>query len=160
MGPGAAPASRGTILALSIGTLAKTTGCAADTIRYYERAGLLPRPPRTEGGHRQYAEADRQRLRVIRRSRQLGFSLEEIRNLLALADRRAIDCAAVRGVAALHLEEIGRRVRELQAWRRTLGRLITACEREGGPTCPILDALAGEPEPRVAVARSAGGPEA
>ncbi len=156
MHPGAAPGSSGkTILALTIGTLATTTGCAVDTIRYYERVGLLPIPPRTRGGHRQYAEADRKRLLVIRRSRQLGFSLEEIRAVLALADRRAIDCAAVRDVATRHLEGLERQIRELEAWRGTLERLIAACEQAGGPSCPLLDALAGEQDPRRAVTRTA-----
>jgi MerR family transcriptional regulator, mercuric resistance operon regulatory protein len=128
--------------------LAASTGCAVDTIRYYERAGLLPPPPRSAGGHRQYTQADRKRLLVIRRARQLGFSLGEIRDLVTLADQREIDCAAVRGVAALHLEGLERQIRDLQERRGALGRLIAACEREGRPACPLLDALAGEPDPR------------
>jgi DNA-binding transcriptional MerR regulator len=159
MHPGAAPGSRGkTILAATIGMLAASAGCAVDTIRYYERAGLLPRPPRSPGGHRQYTQADRKRLLMIRRARQLGFSLGEIRDLLTLTDRREIDCAAVRGVAVLHLEVLERQIRELQEWRGALVRLIAACERDGGPGCPLLDALAGEPDPREAARRPANVP--
>jgi DNA-binding transcriptional MerR regulator len=93
---------------------------------------------------------------VIRRARQLGFSLGEIRAVLALADRDAIDCAAVRGVAAVHLEGLERQIRDLEAWRGALERLIAACEQAGGPSCPLLDALAGEPDPRGAVRLPAG----
>ncbi len=118
----------------------------------------MPRPPRTRGGHRQYAEADRKRLLVIRRARQLGFGLGEIRAVLALADRDAIDCAAVRGVAARHLEGLERQIRELEAWRGALERLIAACAQAGGPSCPLLDALAGERDPRGALKSPAGRP--
>ena len=156
MHAGAAPVSRGGVLSLTIGNLATSLGCSVDAIRYYERAGLLPSPPRTAGGHRQYAEADRGRLLVIRRSRQLGFSLEEIRELLRLADRHEVDCAAIRGLAAAHLEGLERRIRELQAWRGRLRLLIAACEREGGPTCPMLDALADQPGPGGTARRPAG----
>jgi MerR family transcriptional regulator, mercuric resistance operon regulatory protein len=145
-------------LALTIGMLAATTGCAVDTVRYYERAGLLPRPPRTRGGHRQYAEADRKRLLVIRRARQLGFNLAEIRAVLALADRQVTDCAAIRGVATRHLEGLERQIRALETGRDQLRRLIAACARDGGPACPLLDALAGERNPRAAVTRPAGRP--
>jgi MerR family mercuric resistance operon transcriptional regulator len=133
-----------------------TTGCEVDTIRYYAGARLLPAPPRSAGGHRQHAEADRKRLLVIRRARQLEFSLEEIPDLLRLADRCEIDCVTVRSVAARHLEELERPLRSLEAWRRTLERLILACAREGGLSCPILDVLAGESDPRGAARRTVG----
>lgn len=93
---------------------------------------------------------------MIRRARQLGFNLREIRAVLALADRDAVDCAAARGVAVRHLEEPGRQNRDLETWRGRLGRLIAAWEQEGGRSRPLLDALAGERDPRATGPRPAG----
>ena len=91
--------------AWSIGKLARLTGCNVETVRYYERVGMLPPAPRTAGGHRQYDDGHRRRLAFIRRSRELGFTLDKIRTLLALADKGR-SCGEIRGLALIHLEQV------------------------------------------------------
>ena len=139
---------------LTIGKLANAAGVGIDTVRFYERAGLLNRPQRTASGYRLYAGSDVARLRFIRRAKALGFSLEEIGELLRLNDgggRRA----AVRALAGQRLAEIEQRLGELSRMRDTLRHLIHRCRGDGPlASCPIIDAvLLGErsagPAPRV-----------
>lgn len=126
---------------MKIGEAAGASGCHIETIRYYERVGLLPAPGRTEGGYRYYTEGQVQRLRFITRGRELGFSLDEIRSLLALADDESLSCGDVDRLARRHLEEIRARVRELNRMVRELERTITGCQGGRRAQCTILDAL-------------------
>lgn len=128
---------------LSIGQLAKRGGVGIDTLRYYERNRLLSPAGRLDSGYRRYGEAELKRLRFIRRAKSLGFSLEDIRGLLALSDER--DVAKVRKVASDKLDDIARRIDELERVRAGLNRLVAACPGHGrADACPILNALSGE----------------
>lgn len=127
---------------LTIGRLAKATGVGIDTVRYYERNGLLPEPPRQLSGYRAYREEDVQRLRFIRRAKQLGFSLEEIRGLLELSAQNEQGVPGVHATAAARLAELDARINELQRVRDGLRQLVDACPGHGTPhECPILEAL-------------------
>lgn len=131
---------------LTIGRLAAAAGVGIDTVRYYERSGLLPAPARSASGYRRYGEAELRRLRFIRRAQRLGFTLTEIDELLALSRQR--DIAAVRRQAADKLADVDARIRELTRMRAALGALFEACpghEREA--PCPILSALSEEELP-------------
>jgi MerR family transcriptional regulator, mercuric resistance operon regulatory protein len=126
---------------LSIGTLSKRTGVNIETIRYYERLTLLPRPARTAGGHRAFSIEHLRRLRFVRRARELGFTLDEIRNLLGLMGGRHT-CGEVRAVALEHLERIRAKIADLRRMERTLAETAARCKGGDTPECPILDALA------------------
>ena len=138
---------------LRIGELAERAGVGVPTIRYYERRGLVRRPPRTRAGYRQYPEEEVARDRFVKRAQELGFSLEEIRELLALRVRDGEACGAVEARARAKLAQVEAKLRELEALRRVLGRLVAAC-RARRPTgeCPILELL----EEPVAPAGGAG----
>ncbi|MFC3651261.1 heavy metal-responsive transcriptional regulator [Dyella humi] len=130
---------------LTIGTVAKRAGVPIDTIRYYEREGLLPEPLRRASGYRSYNETAIKRLRFIRRAKDLGFTLEEIRDLLALSGDRRGGVKAVRKRAEQRLASIDARIAELMRIRKGLQQLIEACPGHGDPEhCPILRALADE----------------
>ena len=126
---------------MKIGEAAGASGCHIETIRYYERIGLLPAPERSDSGYRRYTEGQVQRLRFITRGRELGFSLDEIRSLLALADDDSLSCGDVDRLARQHLEEIRLRVRELNRMVKELERTITGCQGGRRAHCTILDAL-------------------
>lgn len=127
---------------LTIGTVAKRAGVPIDTIRYYEREGLLPEPLRRASGYRSYNETAISRLRFIRRAKDLGFTLEEIRDLLALSVDRHRGVKAVRERAQQRLASIDTRIAELTRIRQGLEQLIEACPGRGDPEqCPILRAL-------------------
>lgn len=128
---------------LSIGRLASAAGVGIDTVRYYERAGLLPAPPRRASGYREYPAHSVERLRFIRRAKALGFSLAEVASLLALSDQRQHASAdAVRRVAATRLADVEARIAELQRVRDGLRQLVEACPGHGQASdCPILSAL-------------------
>ncbi|NUO71819.1 MAG: heavy metal-responsive transcriptional regulator [Frateuria sp.] len=133
---------------LTIGAVAKRAGVAIDTIRYYEREGLLPEPSRRPSGYRSYGEGTVARLRFIRRAKNLGFTLEEIRGLLALSADRQRGVRAVKQRAQHRLAEIEARIAELERVRAGLAQLIEACPGHGEPErCPILQALGGEERP-------------
>jgi MerR family transcriptional regulator, copper efflux regulator len=130
---------------LTIGTVAKRAGVHIDTIRYYEREGLLPEPLRRASGYRSYNESVIDRLRFIRRAKDLGFTLEEIRDLLALSVDRHRGVKAVKERAEQRLASIDARIAELMRIRKGLEQLIEACPGRGDPEqCPILRALADE----------------
>jgi len=130
-----------------IGELSRRTGCNVETIRYYERARLIPRPNRTASGYRTYGEDHVRRLRFVRRCRGLGFSLDEIRGLLALADQRQRSCEAVNRIASTHLVEVHAKLAQLRPLERELARMVRACAGGQMSDCRILDALShGEPE--------------
>ena len=124
-----------------IGRLSRETGCNIETIRYYEKAGLLPAPPRTPGGHRLYADEHMRRLGFIRRSRELGFSLDDIRALLGLADGENPNCGKVREITLHHLQGVREKISDLGRLERTLTTISAACEGGVAPDCPIIDAL-------------------
>ena len=126
---------------MTIGALSEGTGVNTETIRYYERIGLLSAPPRSAGGHRLYDQPHRQRLVFIRRARELGFSLDEIRALLGLGSGHALTCGDVRALAQHHIAAIREKVRDLKRLERTLSDLAVQCAGETVPDCPILDAL-------------------
>ncbi|MGY3231701.1 MerR family copper efflux transcriptional regulator [Luteibacter sp. HA06] len=133
--------------ALTIGRIAQSAGVAIDTIRFYEREGLLPEPRRRPSGYREYDQATVSRLRFIRRAKDLGFTLDEIRELLALSADRNEGVEGVRERAAARLQAIDERIAELQRVRDGLSELVDACPGHGAPEdCPILKALA-EPNP-------------
>lgn len=128
---------------VSIGSLAKRAGVSVETIRYYERAGLLPAPPRSGGGFRRYSPAHAERLWFIRRARGLALSLEEIRELLALAEQRTSACKNARAIAARHLAVIRTRIDDLQRIELAMHELVHACADGASPSCPLLETLTG-----------------
>ncbi|MBN9142475.1 MULTISPECIES: MerR family transcriptional regulator [unclassified Novosphingobium] len=125
----------------TIGDLAKATDTKVETIRYYERIGLLAKPLRTSGNYRSYGAAELARLSFIRRSRDLGFSLDQIRALLALSDDRNRDCSGIDDIANLHLREVDRKIAGLKALRRELQAVITSCSGGTVAECRIIEAL-------------------
>ncbi len=128
----------------SIGEVARRSGVKIETIRFYERSGLLAPPPRTTGGHRVYGSAAAQRLNFIRRARELGFTLAQVRELLALADERGATCAEVERLARDHLVEVRSRIADLSRMDVVLSDLVTHCAGDKVPECPILEALFDE----------------
>lgn len=129
-------------MATTIGDLARMTGTKVETVRYYERIGLLPAPPRTGGNYRSYGAAELARLSFIRRARDLGFSVEQVRALLALSDDRQEDCASIDAIAHTHLAEVKRKLADLTALRRELKAVITSCKGGAAADCRIIEALA------------------
>ncbi len=125
----------------TIGALSKGTGCHIETIRYYERIGLMPKPPRSPGGHRLYEDDHLRRLTFIRRSRELGFTLEEVRGLLRLVDGGSYTCAEVKTLTLDHAAEVRRKVADLRKLERVLADMAAECEGGEVPECPIIDAL-------------------
>lgn len=126
---------------LSIGALAKRTGTKVQTIRYYEQIGLMPEPGRTEGGQRRYGAAELDRLAFIRHSRQLGFSLDAIREMLDLSDSPGRSCTEVDAIAQRQLQAVEARIARLEALRRELRRMIDECRTERIADCRILEVL-------------------
>ena len=126
---------------LSIGKLSWLTGVNIETIRYYERIQMLPAPPRTEGGHRVYGQTEMRTLAFIRRARELGFSLDEIRALLNLGGPGTATCADVRKVATSHLDDIRAKIGDLKKLERLLAKTIARCSGKKVPDCPVLDIL-------------------
>ncbi len=130
---------------LTIGAVAKRVGVAIDTIRYYEREGLLPEPQRRASGYRSYGAGTIAQLRFIRRAKELGFTLEEIRELLALSADRQRGVKAVKQRAEKRLAAIEQRIAELQRVRDGLAELVASCPGHGAPEhCPILRALGND----------------
>lgn len=129
----------------TIGALARQSGVAIDTIRYYERERLLPAPTRRLSGYREYDASSVERVRFIRRGKDLGFTLDEIRDLLALESDRAHGVEGVKQRASRRLEELNERIRQLTEMRDALARLVSECPGGGEPECcPILSSLHGE----------------
>jgi len=126
---------------LSIGLLSTQTNCKVETIRYYEKIGIFPKPPRTEGGHRVYSENHLKRLVFIRRGRELGFSLEDIRALLKLIDGGANTCQQVEAITLHHIGNIHQKILDLKKLEKILAKISSQCEGGVVPECPILDAL-------------------
>ena len=130
---------------ISIGELSQLTGVNIETIRYYEKIKMLPAPPRTEGGHRIYGSAEARILTFIRRARELGFTLDEIRALLDLGGPGKASCAEVREIAAHHLEDIRTKIVDLRKLERLLATTIAKCSGKKVPDCPVIDILDRRP---------------
>jgi MerR family copper efflux transcriptional regulator len=151
---------------ISIGVLAQQAGCTVPTIRYYEEIGLLPAGPRTAAGRRLYREATVKRLTFIRRCRDFGFSIDQVRALVALVDEPQRPCIEVRDIASGHLAQVRRKLEELQALEACLSAFVASCDTAcaGGLSvdCTILEDLAhpADPSRRVASARTCCGTSA
>src|SRR5688572_6229521 len=134
---------------LAIGALSQRTGSRVETIRYYEHVGLLPHPPRSPGGYRQYAREHLERLAFIRRARAVGFSLDEVRRLLQLADERRRPCAEARVVAAAHLADVRAKIADLRRMERVLSQTVARCAAGRRSECALIKALSTESEAAV-----------
>jgi MerR family mercuric resistance operon transcriptional regulator len=130
-------------LAMPIGELSRRTGCNIETIRYYERIGLIPAPAR-RGRYRSYDPEDAGRLGFVRRARELGFTLGDVRALLGLAASGPAACADARDLAALHLKQIRERITDLKRMERVLADAVRACDAGHDAGCPLIDTLSAE----------------
>ena len=130
--------------AMNIGAAASASGVSAKMIRHYESVGLFPGTKRTESGYRQYGDKEVNTLRFIRHSRDLGFSIEQIRELLGLWQNRRRPSRQVKLLAQAHVQELERKLQDLQAMKATLEHLVHCCHGDDRPDCPILEALAQE----------------
>jgi Cu(I)-responsive transcriptional regulator len=127
---------------MKIGDLARSTGTKVETVRYYEKIGLLPPPARTAGNYRDYRSDHLARLSFVRRARALGFTLEAVRDLLALSDDETQSCDAVDAIARLHLGEIERKIGDLSSLRGELERVVKSCRNGTVAECKIIETLA------------------
>ncbi len=130
---------------LSRGQLARRTACNGETIRYYEKIGLLPPPRRSAGGRRLYDEKDVRRLVFIRRCRELGFRLDDIRGLLRLVDGGQYTCAEILALTHAHVAQIRTKIRDLRRMERVLTAMMADCKGGAAPECAIIDALTQPP---------------
>ena len=130
---------------MNIGEAARASGVSAKMIRHYESVGLFPEAARTDAGYRQYADREINTLRFIRRSRDLGFSIEQIRELLGLWQDRKRPSRQVKALALAHVRELDEKLRELQAMKATLEHLAHCCHGDDRPDCPIIDTLSPSP---------------
>jgi len=126
---------------LAIGALSRQTGTKVQTIRYYEQIGLMNEAGRTSGGQRRDFEKDRDRLAFIRHSRQLGFSLDSIRELLELSDNPSRSCAEVDSIARRQLRQVEQRLKRLQSLKKELKRMVAECEGDSVADCKVLEVL-------------------
>ncbi len=133
---------------VAIGRAAQQSGVSARMVRHYEGLGLLPGVARTESGYRQYSEADVHSLRFIKRARDLGFSMDEIGELVGLWQNRRRTSASVKRIAQKHLVELEQRIAAMQTLHGTLSHLVHCCHGDARPDCPILEDLAHGPPPR------------
>ena len=127
---------------MNIGEAARASGVSAKMIRHYESVDLFPEAHRTEAGYRQYTDKDINTLRFIRQSRDLGFSIEQIRELLGLWQNRKRPSRLVKALAQAHIDELDQKLKDLQAMKATLAHLVHCCHGDDRPDCPILDSLA------------------
>jgi len=139
---------------LAIGEVSRISGCKVETIRYYERIGLLSPPARTAGRHRLYSRDHLKRLVFIRRSRNLGFSLDEIRSLLGLTGAGAPSCEQVREITLSHARDIRRKIDDLERMDRALRQLAEQCEDGAAAACPVIEALFAAEEDAAAKVRN------
>jgi MerR family mercuric resistance operon transcriptional regulator len=133
---------------LTIGRLATAAGVNLETVRYYERIGLMPPPDRTSGGHRSYAPEHRVRLAFIRRARELGFSIDDIRTLLALAEPGRQSCSEVKTIASEHLLDIRAKIEDLAKLADVLDEAVRRCGEGDVPECPVIHVLGGTGDPQ------------
>jgi len=126
---------------MNIGEAAKASGVSAKMIRHYESVGLFPEPNRTDSGYRQYSEKEVHTLRFIRQARDLGFSLEQISELLALWQNRRRPSRQVKALAEAHIKELEQKLQDIQVMKSTLEHLVHCCHGDDRPDCPILETL-------------------
>lgn len=136
------PAAASAAWPVNIGEAARLSGVSAKMVRHYEGLGLLARVARTDSGYRQYSESDVHTLRFIKRARDLGFSMDEIAELVGLWQNRRRASANVRKVAQKHADDLAQRIAAMQEMQRTLQHLIHCCHGDERPECPILEELA------------------
>ena len=129
---------------MNIGEAAKASGVSAKMIRHYESVGLFPEATRSGSGYRQYSGSEIATLRFIRRSRDLGFSIEQIRELLGLWQNRRRPSRQVKALAQAHIEELDDKIKEIQAMKATLEHLVHGCQGDDRPDCPIIETLADD----------------
>lgn len=125
----------------SIGVVSRKSGVNIETIRYYERTNLLPKPDRTPGGNRQYNYEQLKRLTFVRRSRELGFSIAEIKALLGMVDGKELTCGEVHDITVSHLSNVKDKIRDLRRLERVLKKMAAECSRGDVPDCPVIDTL-------------------
>lgn len=125
------------------GELAYRTGCNAETIRYYEKIGILPEPVRSAAGYRQYDSTSERRLRFIMWGRELGFTIEDIKRLLSLVDGRIVSCREVEALGKHQLQSVREKIKDLKRMERILGDTVKACSGKDVPDCPLIDTLFG-----------------
>ncbi|MDP6345086.1 MAG: helix-turn-helix domain-containing protein [Alphaproteobacteria bacterium] len=130
---------------VAIGAVSRRTGCPIETIRYYEKIALLPKPARTAGGHRLYRKGEVERLSFILRCRQLGFAIDEIRALLDLVDGGENSCTAVKAITEERLVDVRRKIADLRKLEGTLADMVAACGTGQVPDCPVIEALHAKP---------------
>jgi MerR family mercuric resistance operon transcriptional regulator len=126
---------------LTIGKLATCAGVNLETVRYYERIGIMPAPDRTKGGHRDYTGAHVQKLAFIRRARELGFSIEDIRALIELAEPSPRSCGEVRMIAENHLADVDAKISDLVRLQSVLREAVARCGDGATPLCPVIEIL-------------------
>ena len=126
---------------VGIGELSRQTGCHIETIRYYEKQGMMPKPPRSAGGHRLYGPDHLKRLTFIRRCRDLGFTMAQITELLSLVDEHCYTCHDIREITLGHVEEIRGKLSDLKRLEKVLLGIAAGCTNDAAPECPIVDAL-------------------
>lgn len=126
---------------VAIGALSRQTRCNIETIRFYEKIGILEKPVRSAGGHRMYGPAHVGRLSFVRRARELGFTLDQVRALLRLSDKPDCPCAEAKSLAQMHLDEVRSKIDDLLAMQRALADLVGQCETGDGTDCALLEAL-------------------
>lgn len=131
--------------AYPIGEISRRSGVNIETIRYYERIGIMPAPDRTPGGNRQYQHDGLKRLFFIKRSRELGFRIDEIRMLLSMVDSREFSCADVHQITAAHLSEVQSKIADLKKLENVLKQMAAECSRGDVPECPIIETLSELP---------------
>ncbi|EEE48187.2 Mercuric resistance operon regulatory protein (plasmid) [Labrenzia sp. THAF191b] len=124
-----------------IGAMSRETGVNIETIRYYERIELLPKPGRTAGGNRQYTHDHLQRLSFIKRSRELGFSIDEIREMLKMVDQKGISCGEVHAMTMDHLSSVREKIQHLKKLEMALINMASECAKGDVPNCPIIQTL-------------------
>ncbi len=127
---------------MKIGAVSQLTGCNIETIRYYERIGIITAPPR-RGRYRDYGPSDVERLRFVRRGRELGFSLEEIDTLLGLAPGDGAACVTIQALAEQHLRNVRAKIADLTKIESALAQLVAQCGTRPGDCCPVVESLAG-----------------
>ena len=145
--PGKPAEPRATTWPVPIGVAARRAGISARMVRHYESLGLISGVARTDSGYRQYTEADVHALHFIRRSRDLGFSMEEIAELLGLWHDRSRASSQVKRIAQQHIDDLSERIAQMQAMQRSLQTLVSCCKGNDRPDCPILDDLAAGQAP-------------
>ena len=133
--------------AMNIGQAATASGVSAKMIRHYEQVGLFPEPGRTDAGYRQYSEKEVHTLRFIRQARDLGFSIQQIGELVGLWQDRRRPSRQVKALAEAHIKELAQKTQDLLAMKATLEHLVQCCHGDDRPDCPILDTLALEDAP-------------